>query len=152
MVKIIRNAFAAWSGGLKDGRGSITLESGAMKEYPFATGRKTQSSSFRLTLNIVSLKGANGSLYTAWLSPGGSFSAPTTAPWLVGLLLSGAMSCAEAVAAKDNATSNETAAMARDTNRLPIRFPCFLINASVLISANQSSLGRAVHPNIARLP
>jgi lipoyl-dependent peroxiredoxin len=35
MAKIIRNASAAWSGGLKDGRGSISLESGAMKEYPY---------------------------------------------------------------------------------------------------------------------
>ena len=35
MVKIIRNASAAWAGGLKDGKGSISLESGAMKDYPY---------------------------------------------------------------------------------------------------------------------
>jgi lipoyl-dependent peroxiredoxin len=35
MAKIIRNASAAWSGGLKDGRGSITTESGALSAYPY---------------------------------------------------------------------------------------------------------------------
>src|ERR1700755_3157906 len=35
MAKIIRTASAAWAGGLKDGKGSISLESGAMKEYPY---------------------------------------------------------------------------------------------------------------------
>jgi osmotically inducible protein OsmC len=35
MAKIIRSASAAWAGGLKDGKGSISLESGAMKEYPY---------------------------------------------------------------------------------------------------------------------
>jgi len=35
MAKIIRTASAAWAGGLKDGKGAISLESGAMKEYPY---------------------------------------------------------------------------------------------------------------------
>ena len=35
MVKINRTASAAWSGGLKDGRGSISTESGALKAYPY---------------------------------------------------------------------------------------------------------------------
>ena len=35
MAKINRTASAAWAGGLKDGKGSISLESGAMKEYPY---------------------------------------------------------------------------------------------------------------------
>src|SRR3979411_192411 len=35
MAKIIRTASAAWAGGLKDGKGSISLESGARKEYPY---------------------------------------------------------------------------------------------------------------------
>lgn len=35
MAKINRTASAAWSGGLKDGKGSISLESGAMKDYPY---------------------------------------------------------------------------------------------------------------------
>jgi osmotically inducible protein OsmC len=34
-MKIIRNASAAWSGGLKDGKGSITTESGALSAYPY---------------------------------------------------------------------------------------------------------------------
>ncbi len=35
MVKINRNASAHWAGGLKDGKGAISLESGAMKDYPY---------------------------------------------------------------------------------------------------------------------
>jgi lipoyl-dependent peroxiredoxin len=35
MAKINRTASAQWSGGLKDGKGSISLESGAMKDYPY---------------------------------------------------------------------------------------------------------------------
>ena len=35
MLKINRTASAAWSGGLKDGRGSISTESGALKAYPY---------------------------------------------------------------------------------------------------------------------
>jgi lipoyl-dependent peroxiredoxin len=35
MAKIIRNASAAWLGGLKDGHGSITTESGALSAYPY---------------------------------------------------------------------------------------------------------------------
>ncbi len=34
-MKIKRRGSAAWSGGLKDGRGAISTESGALKEYPY---------------------------------------------------------------------------------------------------------------------
>ena len=34
-MKINRSASAAWSGGLKDGKGSITTESGALSAYPY---------------------------------------------------------------------------------------------------------------------
>ena len=34
-MKINRTASAAWSGGLKDGKGSITTESGALSAYPY---------------------------------------------------------------------------------------------------------------------
>ena len=35
MVKINRTASAAWSGGLHDGKGSISTESGALNAYPY---------------------------------------------------------------------------------------------------------------------
>jgi len=35
MLKINRSASAAWSGGLKDGKGSISTESGALAAYPY---------------------------------------------------------------------------------------------------------------------
>lgn len=34
-MKIKRRGSAVWQGGLKDGRGSISLESGALKEHPY---------------------------------------------------------------------------------------------------------------------
>jgi osmotically inducible protein OsmC len=34
-MKINRTASAAWSGGLKDGKGSISTESGALAAYPY---------------------------------------------------------------------------------------------------------------------
>jgi osmotically inducible protein OsmC len=34
-MKIKRHGSAAWQGGLKDGKGSITTESGALKAYPY---------------------------------------------------------------------------------------------------------------------
>lgn len=34
-MKIERKAAAAWSGGLKDGKGSISTESGALEAYPY---------------------------------------------------------------------------------------------------------------------
>jgi osmotically inducible protein OsmC len=34
-MKIKRRASAAWKGGLKDGKGSITTESGALQAYPY---------------------------------------------------------------------------------------------------------------------
>lgn len=35
-MKIKRTGSAVWQGGLKDGRGTISTESGALKEYPYA--------------------------------------------------------------------------------------------------------------------
>jgi osmotically inducible protein OsmC len=34
-MKIKRRGSAAWQGGLKDGKGAISTESGALKEYPY---------------------------------------------------------------------------------------------------------------------
>src|SRR4051812_21193904 len=34
-MKIKRNGSAAWQGGLKDGKGTISTESGALKAYPY---------------------------------------------------------------------------------------------------------------------
>ena len=34
-MKIQRNGSAQWSGGIKDGKGSISTESGALKSYPY---------------------------------------------------------------------------------------------------------------------
>jgi len=34
-MKINRSASAAWSGGLRDGKGSISTESGALSAYPY---------------------------------------------------------------------------------------------------------------------
>ena len=34
-MKITRRGSAAWQGGLKDGKGSISTESGALKAYPY---------------------------------------------------------------------------------------------------------------------
>jgi lipoyl-dependent peroxiredoxin len=34
-MKIIRNGSATWSGGLKDGKGAISTESGALTAYPY---------------------------------------------------------------------------------------------------------------------
>src|SRR3954454_25069856 len=34
-MKIKRKASAAWQGGIKDGKGAISTESGALKEYPY---------------------------------------------------------------------------------------------------------------------
>jgi osmotically inducible protein OsmC len=34
-MKIKRKGSAAWQGGIKDGKGSISTESGALKEYPY---------------------------------------------------------------------------------------------------------------------
>ena len=34
-MKIKRRGSAAWQGGIKDGKGSISTESGALKEYPY---------------------------------------------------------------------------------------------------------------------
>ena len=34
-MKINRTGSAAWSGGIKDGKGSISTESGALKSYPY---------------------------------------------------------------------------------------------------------------------
>src|ERR671910_97430 len=48
-MKINRSASAAWSGGLRDGRGSISTESGALSAYPYGfAGRFTMALSLIL--------------------------------------------------------------------------------------------------------
>ena len=39
-MKINRTASAAWSGGLKDGKGSISTESGALAAYPYGVASR----------------------------------------------------------------------------------------------------------------
>jgi lipoyl-dependent peroxiredoxin len=34
-MKIVRSGSAAWQGGIKDGKGTISTESGALKAYPY---------------------------------------------------------------------------------------------------------------------
>jgi lipoyl-dependent peroxiredoxin len=34
-MKIKRHGYAKWSGGIKDGKGAISAESGALKDYPY---------------------------------------------------------------------------------------------------------------------
>ncbi|HVZ90177.1 MAG TPA: OsmC family protein [Rhizomicrobium sp.] len=34
-MKIVRTGSAVWEGGLRDGKGAISTESGALKQYPF---------------------------------------------------------------------------------------------------------------------
>lgn len=34
-MRIVRHGSAKWQGGLKDGRGALSTESGALKEYPY---------------------------------------------------------------------------------------------------------------------
>jgi len=39
-MKIKRHASAAWQGGFKDGKGSISTESGALKSYPYGVASR----------------------------------------------------------------------------------------------------------------
>lgn len=39
-MKIIRRASAIWRGGFKDGKGAISTQSGALKEYPYGTASR----------------------------------------------------------------------------------------------------------------
>jgi osmotically inducible protein OsmC len=39
-MKIIRKGSAAWQGGFKDGRGSISTESGALSDYPYGAASR----------------------------------------------------------------------------------------------------------------
>jgi len=39
-MKIKRKGSAAWQGGLKDGKGSISTESGALKDYPYGVASR----------------------------------------------------------------------------------------------------------------
>jgi osmotically inducible protein OsmC len=41
-MKIQRTGSAAWSGGIKDGKGSISTESGALKAYPYGFASRFQ--------------------------------------------------------------------------------------------------------------
>ncbi len=40
MLRFNRTASAAWSGGLRDGKGSISTESGALSAYPYGFGAR----------------------------------------------------------------------------------------------------------------
>src|SRR6202171_2551564 len=42
-MKIKRHGSAAWQGGLKDGKGSISTESGALKAYPYGFAARFES-------------------------------------------------------------------------------------------------------------
>jgi lipoyl-dependent peroxiredoxin len=35
-MKIVREGSARWQGGIKDGKGAVSTQSGALKEYPYA--------------------------------------------------------------------------------------------------------------------
>ena len=42
-MKINRSASAVWSGGLKDGGGSISTQSGALKDHPYGFGSRFEN-------------------------------------------------------------------------------------------------------------
>ena len=42
-MKIVRSGSAVWSGGLKDGGGSISSQSGALKEHPYGFGSRFEN-------------------------------------------------------------------------------------------------------------
>lgn len=39
-MKVTRTGTAKWKGGIKDGKGAISTESGALKDYPYAFGSR----------------------------------------------------------------------------------------------------------------
>ncbi len=39
-MKIQRTGSAAWTGGLKDGKGAVSTQSGALKAYPYSAGSR----------------------------------------------------------------------------------------------------------------
>jgi hypothetical protein len=39
-MKIVRKGSAAWQGGFKDGKGSISTESGALSNYPYGVASR----------------------------------------------------------------------------------------------------------------
>jgi lipoyl-dependent peroxiredoxin len=41
-MKVKRHGSASWQGGLKDGKGSISTESGALKAYPYAFASRVE--------------------------------------------------------------------------------------------------------------
>ena len=43
MLKITRKGSAVWKGGLKDGKGTISTESGALNAYPYGFGARFES-------------------------------------------------------------------------------------------------------------
>ena len=43
-MKIKRKGSAAWQGGLKDGRGAISTESGALSAYPYGFASRFEGS------------------------------------------------------------------------------------------------------------
>src|SRR6202040_3047826 len=88
--------------------------SGAINEYPLATGRSTQSSSLRLKVNIGSLKPDKGSEKKPWLfSPGGGCAA--AADWAAGFCENGATSALIAGVANETTASSDDASIVHST-------------------------------------
>ncbi len=65
-MKIKRKGSAVWSGGLKDGRGSISTESGALSSYPY--GFATRFEGVRGTNPEELIGAAHASCFTMALS------------------------------------------------------------------------------------
>src|ERR1700683_1666877 len=99
--------------------------SGAMKEYPLATGRSTQSSSLRLKVNIGSLNPEKGSEEKPGFVAGGVCGA--AADCAAGLLESGAASWLSAGVANETTASRDDASIAQSAPVLSICFAPDLI-------------------------
>ena len=55
-MKINRNGSAAWSGGLKDGKGTISTQSGALDAYPYGFATRFEGDGFAVTASHLTLK------------------------------------------------------------------------------------------------
>ena len=56
-MKIKRNGSAAWSGGIKDGKGEISTESGALKSYPYGFASRFEGQKGRSLGNTSAPRG-----------------------------------------------------------------------------------------------
>ncbi len=65
-MKIIRQGSAKWQGGIKDGKGAISTESGALKDYPY--GFKSRFESVRGTNPEELIAAAHAGCFTMALS------------------------------------------------------------------------------------